>query len=1195
MATAPVGQTTVAHEQRASVVIAGLHDCTPLDREQLTAILAVLAAAKNPRPQCGELAAFVRTVIAVGPDAFSAAFAAVKASSVVVSLVGPSYHKEVDHESVMWLRNNQPAELRAVTDTTNGPPQHQDFLLRPTPGIIATHSLVRVLGRAEVFSVRRKNTALCDILRVHPDGTATCLTVPTCTLVRANPRRPRPTPDFGEPALGGVQAETQAPGLNVIPPPFPWPDLVSLAASVPVPDEVPHLARAALADAFGRALHHRGQPNGWWRIFAFAPLVLCPDSAARGGTKDRVRVLQEKAKLFAQGSFSDLAVRASQTLAARNAASADGEGEVGAAFPIDDDSDGRWVTGMATDANAEVVPEARIVRASRLAQRGLHSKAARTLEAAKIAGTTPATIAALRELHPAACPVGVDFLALPDRHDTVLDSVPTEKDLTSLLRAMRCSAAGLSRLFPSVLLELMSVPGTQLQVGLAAAVADIARGHVPADARPFFFGARLAALEKKQGGVRPIACGDVLRRLAGKWLCAKVRKEAGVFFVARQQVGVSQQRGAEGLLHTARRFCDTYADEPEAALLKVDWANAFNSVNREALLQEVRTHFPALSPYAVAAYGTPSVLLYDRNVAIDSAAGVQQGDPLGPLFFSLVLARMWSSVLRAGLSAAEVSFCGWYLDDGVFGGMPRALLCVLASLEEAGAALGLRLNRTKCELRVHPDAIAAGIGAGQVGVIGELTDTTLLGCAVGSRDAHEEHGARVAERVERKIDLIGRMGQIHAHSALATLQQCGGFPMCSHLLHSGGDFSAADDVDAATRRAFASVVVACGDVAWAQAQLPLRLGGFGVRTLVPHAAAASFSSALASLPAPPTFGLANLPPDPLLLSSASTLAAAHPILAGVIAGFQRGEVLVAGGKVQRHLSRAIEDAEADALLAAAGPANTARLQSIRGDKASAWLGVRDADASPWLADAEFRVASRLRLGLPVRDGPCPCPHCGVYVAPTGYHMLVCRSGKHSVHNAVRNRLHLLCCEALLPAHREGQPFAAQGDEHARRRVDIVIGDGPDGRSLLLDVAVVSPFTTAAAIRQAGAAPGGAASLYEATKRGQYLGAVQPLVHNFVPIVADSFGSWGRSALPALSSLAGVFAQRRAETHGDAWRGRALFFAALSLTLQRQIARVVLRCTAVPGPQQRRVYDDEDVDDDRPAAEGHLNEEEDAAH
>ena len=45
---------------------------------------------------------------------------------------------------------------------------------------------------------------------------------------------------------------------------------------------------------------------------------------------------------------------------------------------------------------------------------------------------------------------------------------------------------------------------------------------MPAQARPYFFGAMLLALEKRDHSLRPVACGDVFRRLAAKLVLLRV-------------------------------------------------------------------------------------------------------------------------------------------------------------------------------------------------------------------------------------------------------------------------------------------------------------------------------------------------------------------------------------------------------------------------------------------------------------------------------------------------------------------------------------------------------------------------------------------------------------------------------------------------------------------------------------------------
>ena len=58
-------------------------------------------------------------------------------------------------------------------------------------------------------------------------------------------------------------------------------------------------------------------------------------------------------------------------------------------------------------------------------------------------------------------------------------------------------------------------------------------------------------------------------------------------------------------------------------------------------------------------------------------SGVQQGDPLGPLFFSLVLNVLISAITKD--SSCPLLFHAWYLDDGALAG-PRSSFCRVLTL-----------------------------------------------------------------------------------------------------------------------------------------------------------------------------------------------------------------------------------------------------------------------------------------------------------------------------------------------------------------------------------------------------------------------------------------------------------------------------------------------------------------------------------
>ena len=105
-------------------------------------------------------------------------------------------------------------------------------------------------------------------------------------------------------------------------------------------------------------------------------------------------------------------------------------------------------------------------------------------------------------------------------------------------------------------------------------------GKTPEWVRPYFFGASLLAIAKKDGGVRPIAVGVTLRRLAGKVTCRSVSADC-VELLKPRQFGVGVKGGAEALVHGARRYLDNLPTNH--MFVKLDFSNAFNSIRRDAM------------------------------------------------------------------------------------------------------------------------------------------------------------------------------------------------------------------------------------------------------------------------------------------------------------------------------------------------------------------------------------------------------------------------------------------------------------------------------------------------------------------------------------------------------------------------------------------------------------------------------------
>ena len=135
---------------------------------------------------------------------------------------------------------------------------------------------------------------------------------------------------------------------------------------------------------------------------------------------------------------------------------------------------------------------------------------------------------------------------------------------------------------PQILKDLISPctgeAGKKLLVSLNLFVKTLAAGKMPAEFRPYFFSANLFALGKKVEGVRPIAVGNTLRRLAPK--CAgHSQKFLRKTNYGHLQLGYGCNKGAEAAAHAVRNLMTM--DLPEDFIMvKVDFRNAFNSISR---------------------------------------------------------------------------------------------------------------------------------------------------------------------------------------------------------------------------------------------------------------------------------------------------------------------------------------------------------------------------------------------------------------------------------------------------------------------------------------------------------------------------------------------------------------------------------------------------------------------------------------
>ena len=213
--------------------------------------------------------------------------------------------------------------------------------------------------------------------------------------------------------------------------------------------------------------------------------------------------------------------------------------------------------------------------------------------------------------------------------------------------------------------------------------------------------------------------------------------------------------------------------DDDFGVLKIDMKNAFNLVSRQALLSECAKHFPELFPWVSWCYGQHHLLWHSLG-CLTLESGVQQGDPLGPLLFSLVLNILVKAI---STTCSNLLNHAWYMDDGVLAG-PRATLCrAITLLQSEGPALGIHINMSKCEVfNSHSlDLFPPGM------ISSDKPNLVILGAPIENKEFCSSFVSKGLKNVAGLWSQLEEVGLIDPQVALILLRLCGAFCKLVHL------------------------------------------------------------------------------------------------------------------------------------------------------------------------------------------------------------------------------------------------------------------------------------------------------------------------------------------------------------------------------------------------------------------------------
>ncbi|CAI5991644.1 unnamed protein product, partial [Closterium sp. NIES-65] len=671
--------------------------------------------------------------------------------------------------------------------------------------------------------------------------------------------------------------------------------------------------------------------------------------------------------------------------------------------------------------------------------------------------------------------------------------------------------------FPRLVLRLTAATPSQ---SLTAACALLAQRFISGDWHALFLEASAAATPAARplnlASARSTATQARLHRAArfakcGDWSRSLAALEAGEFAPPSSEtissLSSKHPPAPQPLPHWISTFTPDSYPQLSAPLLHL----ALRSAPRGT----------AAGPSGCLFYSSPSPLHYRNGPTLhtfESASGVRQGDPCGPFLYALT---QQLAILPTQNQFPSI-FISSYADDTFLVGPPSIITTAFTALTDRLHSLGLTVQPSKCSIwcpldwpqgcatpsgvPIAPNGLnVAGVPIGSDGYIISTVQEKLASFTTSLPLLHQLHDPQTASRI---------LSQCVSARPSFLLRTVSPFPEI-HDLFSSWDSTLLDHFTQLFGPGYWIPDTEQTKTAQQQVFLPIRLGGFGLRSSASTAPLSYLCSWAQSLPLLSTHFITDGSPlfRPFLSSDTihrldEFIPAATAMLPKEVRDrFPSWSHLLPGypPKLFTHLSQQLEASLLEKVRSSVtSPLRLARLTSLQGPHAGDWLTAAPSSPQLQLTESEWRIAAAIRLGLPIPHlssaETCACGH-PFSDSSLPSHALRCPKNNEPtrVHDAIKHELHRIILELGLVSQLE--------DHHLLpgRRPDITCRDLQSGTTLALDVSVADsqhgfPHSNAATVI------GSAAATRETEKATLYA----PSLHarpdvKLLPLALETFG------------------------------------------------------------------------------------------
>ena len=621
-----------------------------------------------------------------------------------------------------------------------------------------------------------------------------------------------------------------------------------------------------------------------------------------------------------------------------------------------------------------------------------------------------------------------------------------------------------------------------------------------------FIGCRLIPLDKNPG-IRPIGIGEVLRRIIGKvvgWVLKSDLMEA----TGPLQAACGLQGGAEAAIHSMRTIFES--DDTEAVIL-VDATNAFNTLNRQVALHNVRITCPPFATILINTYRQGSRLSVANCDEITSLEGTTQGDNLGGHFYNQGTIPLQNILQLISPQIKQV----WLADDATGGGSLPNLLTWWNTIITEGPKFGYIVNEPKSWLIIKDsNNVNYAKDLFKDSNIKFTTDGKRhLGAAIGSDDFRVQY---CTEKISKWCDEMTRLtesSKTQPQAAYAAYIHGEQHKFNYFLRTLPGMEELLEPLDRIINEKFLPALLGKETLPpWERGlyALPIRMGGLGI-PILQEKAPDEFSTSLR----------VTAPLATIMAMQGSNLP-------------QKEEVDNIRADMRRDKNN--REKEKAAMIEETLPDNTKRAVKQAQEKgASNWLSTLPlSDHGFTLNKGEFRDAVAIRYSHNLRSLPSKCP-CGQKYSLD--HALNCKRGGFVImrHNNVRDFEASLLQQVCKDVETEPplQPLEGEnikGLQNDGARPDIrARGFWRPGQNAYFDVRLTNVNSSS----QSHLTSERVFTKYEAEKRREYNQRIMNVEHGtFTPLVFALNGGMGPECKKFHQHLAKKIADKSGESYSN---------------------------------------------------------------